>query len=39
MDDALYPPLTADDDGYLAVSDGHSLYYEVSGNPSDIAIP
>ena len=29
----LYPPIEAHDHGMLAVSDGHEIYWEVSGNP------
>ena len=29
----LYPPIEPFDKGFLAVGDGHELYYEVSGNP------
>jgi proline iminopeptidase len=29
----LYPPIQPYHSGYLKVSDGHSLYYEESGNP------
>ena len=28
-----YPPIEPFDTGYLAVGDGHELYYEQSGNP------
>ncbi|MEV0357939.1 prolyl aminopeptidase [Nocardia sp. NPDC050697] len=31
---ALYPPITPHDSGMLAVGDGQSLYWEVSGNPA-----
>ncbi|TPV93804.1 MAG: prolyl aminopeptidase [Myxococcales bacterium FL481] len=30
----LYPEITPHDSGYLAVSDRHRVYYEVSGNPA-----
>jgi proline iminopeptidase len=29
-----YPPIEPFDTGYLAVGDGHEMYYEQSGNPS-----
>jgi proline iminopeptidase len=29
----LYPPIEPFDSGYLAVGDGHEIYYEQSGNP------
>jgi proline iminopeptidase len=29
----LYPPIAPHDTGMLPVGDGHTLYYEVSGNP------
>ena len=28
-----YPPIEPFDSGYLAVGDGHDVYYEQSGNP------
>ena len=31
---AQYPPIEPYDSGYLAVGDGHELYYEQSGNPN-----
>jgi proline iminopeptidase len=31
---AQYPPIEPYDSGYLAVGDGHELYYEQSGNPT-----
>jgi proline iminopeptidase len=30
----LYPPIDAHDSGMLDVGDGHSIYWEVSGNPA-----
>lgn len=30
----FYPEIEPHETGYLAVSDGHELYYEVSGNPA-----
>jgi proline iminopeptidase len=30
----LYPPIEAYDRGYLDVGDGHTIYYEVCGNPA-----
>jgi proline iminopeptidase len=30
----LYPPLEPDATGFLAVGDGHSVYWETAGNPS-----
>ncbi|HVW42377.1 MAG TPA: prolyl aminopeptidase [Amycolatopsis sp.] len=32
-DDARYPPIEPHESGMLEVGDGHSLYWEVSGNP------
>src|SRR5436190_21912544 len=29
----LYPPIEPFDSGYLAVGDGHEIYYEQCGNP------
>nr|MCR4378014.1 prolyl aminopeptidase [Rhodospirillales bacterium] len=34
----LYPPLKPYGEGYLDVSDGHRLYYELSGNPQGIPV-
>lgn len=34
----LYPDIGCSDDGYLETGDGHSLYYEVSGNPQGIPV-
>jgi proline iminopeptidase len=31
--DALYPPCEPRESGYLAVGDGHELYWELCGNP------
>jgi proline iminopeptidase len=31
---AQYPPIEPYDTGYLAVGDGHEMYYEQSGNPA-----
>jgi proline iminopeptidase len=31
---AQYPPIEPYDSGYLAVGDGHELYYEQAGNPA-----
>jgi proline iminopeptidase len=31
---AQYPPIEPYDTGYLAVGDGHEMYYEQSGNPT-----
>jgi proline iminopeptidase len=31
---AQYPPIEPYDSGYLAVGDGHEVYYEQSGNPT-----
>jgi proline iminopeptidase len=31
---AQYPPIEPFDTGYLAVGDGHDMYYEQSGNPA-----
>ncbi len=33
LDDVLYPPVEPHASGMLAVSDGHQLYWEQSGNP------
>ena len=33
---SLYPDLEAHDSGLLDVGDGHSLYYDVSGNPDGV---
>ena len=32
----LYPEIECHDSGMLAVGDGHSLYYDVSGNPDGV---
>ncbi|MEO1193976.1 MAG: prolyl aminopeptidase [Pseudomonadota bacterium] len=32
----LYPPIAAYDSGFLQVSDLHSIYWEVSGNPKGV---
>ncbi|HBO13463.1 MAG TPA: prolyl aminopeptidase, partial [Halieaceae bacterium] len=32
--DALYPPIEPYDHGWLAVGDGHEVYYEQCGNPA-----
>mmetsp|Transcript_19903 Transcript_19903/g.51731 ORF Transcript_19903/g.51731 Transcript_19903/m.51731 type:complete len:391 (-) Transcript_19903:30-1202(-) len=32
----LYPEIEAHDSGMLSVGDGHSLYYDVSGNPDGV---
>jgi len=37
-DNGLYPPFKSHDTGRLQVSDGHSLYYELSGNPKGIPV-
>jgi proline iminopeptidase len=34
----LYPPIDCDDSGWLEVSELHSLYWEVSGNPAGQAV-
>tara|TARA_B100000686_G_scaffold301531_1_gene336891 strand:+ start:1299 stop:2246 length:948 start_codon:yes stop_codon:yes gene_type:complete len=38
MSEILYPPITPYEDGHLDVGDGHSLYWEVSGNPDGVPI-
>jgi len=37
-DNGLYPPFKAYDSGRLEVGDGHSLYYELSGNPQGLPV-
>lgn len=37
-DNGLYPPFKSHDTGWVDVSDGHSLYYELSGNPNGIPV-
>lgn len=37
-DDAMYPALEPDDDGYLDVGDGNTLYWCAAGNPSGIPV-
>ena len=32
----LYPEIACHDSGMLSVGDGHSLYYDVSGNPDGV---
>ena len=34
----LYPPQKPYDEGFLDVSDGHRLYYQLSGNPQGIPV-
>ncbi len=34
----LYPDIGCSDSGFLKTDDGHSLYYEVSGNPDGIPV-
>lgn len=34
----LYPPIECYHQGYLSVGDGHTLYYELSGNPKGVPV-
>lgn len=38
LENSLYPPINAYNSGFLDVGDGHSIYYEESGNPYGIPL-